>query len=423
MLDNELNLYQILAEIFKDPKRIIREDSTGFYVGNKLVTGDITYDDAVNGKRFATKIKHYGNGYMKVYTSNNDTFGVSIPKKAQKNTCAASSVSDDVLLDIENSEQNGSSDPERDRQKDVIRRAAEMIHDLILLNEDLEYFFSLTIDPKKFDSRDPAVVSEKVRNWLNNQVKRIDLKYLMVPEYHPEMKDHKIHFHGMINDVFNLVDSGTRTVKGFDKPVKIENFGKLHIKESDVKSIVYNVPKWRHGWTTAIPVYGTRLAIARYITKYITKADNSDNKKIFGSYYWSSRSCIREPQTEYIDDGGIIFNGLDVPAYNCCGNMYIKYLNLGGDLLDSDLDAFLEMNPCFSDRLSVKNFIKRSAFLKSEDEDKIEIRKKTIADFDRWLAERNARVFEEEKKKRDIAALQAAERRARREWLARQIKI
>lgn len=393
----------------------IYEDNTGLYIGKQKYVGDIDFEGVMEGKRYTTKIKHYGNAYQKRLFCNKAIFGASIPKKQKNKSSDVGSIDDTDDLPDENKK------IERDRHKEVIRKMAETVHDIILLNPDLEYFFTLTIDPQKIDSTDPKAVGQKVNDWLRNQTKRKGLKYILLPEYHPEKGDHKIHFHGLINNVFKLVDSGTRTVKGFSHPLKLETIEHLKIPDSQIKSIVYNVPEWKHGFTTAIPVYGTRLAIARYVTKYVTKDDCKDNCKIFGKYYWSSRSCNRKPDIEIRDDGGAYFDDSEAKPYFICGGIAIKYENLDGDIPDADIDQFLEMNPEFGDRLSVKNFFKESSLMKSAD--KVEEHKRMEREFEAYLREREKRQKAEREELQRLRDLQAAERRARREWRDRQLKL
>ena len=198
-------------------------DQTGKIIsGKNSYIGDVNLEDVFEGTRYTTKIKHYGNGYMKRYMSNTPIFGMSFPK-AKKKPSSPSEETDEIEL------------PENKRtvrnRTDNIRRTSEAVHDIILLNEDLKYFFTLTINPEDIDSRDPKLVLQKITRWLWNQVQRRSLKFLLVPEYHPEKNDKKIHFHGLINNAFNLVDSGTRIVSGFTKPVKLSTIKRLHISD------------------------------------------------------------------------------------------------------------------------------------------------------------------------------------------------
>lgn len=192
--------------------------------------------------------------------------------------------------------------PERspsDPRSDSIKRAKQMIFDIVYEN-DWKYFLTITFDGKDFDRTDPKKVLKPLKTWLNHAVERKGLKYILVPEYH---KNGGIHCHALINDCgFKLVDSCTRLVKGYSKPVRIETIKRKHLCEklgcdmSDFKT-VYNVSDWKYGYSTAIETYGQASNLAFYVTKYITK----DVKKIFGKFFWSSKNINRKPKEYYIN--------------------------------------------------------------------------------------------------------------------------
>lgn len=121
------------------------------------------------------------------------------------------------------------------------------------------------------------------------------MEYIFVAEHH---KSNAIHFHGLINcSDSDLVDSGTKSYKGFKKPMKDRTAIKKGLNPADGK-IVYNFPKWHFGFTTCIKTYGDPLNVAYYITKYITK----DCKKIFGKFFWHSRGLKKpEIRVDYVD--------------------------------------------------------------------------------------------------------------------------
>ena len=175
---------------------------------------------------------------------------------------------------------------------DNVRRAQQKIYDIACMNE-WSYFFTGTLGDVSFDPTSAKEAIEPLQNWLRNMVNRKGLKYILIAEY---QKKGRIHFHGLINDALEAVDSGTRRVLGFDEPVKVSTLKRLGIDESKTQ-VVYNIPDWKFGWTTAIKPYNGAQGVSGYITKYITK----DNKAIFGRYYWSSRNLVREPDIEYAD--------------------------------------------------------------------------------------------------------------------------
>ena len=171
-----------------------------------------------------------------------------------------------------------------------LKRAKDRIFDYVLSNE-FDYFFTGTIDPKKYNSKDPKVLLKPVQNWLKNLVKRHGVQYLFVAEHH---KSGAIHFHGLIkDDSLYLKDSGTKIYKGYKKPMKDITAIRRGLNLSDGK-IVYNMPNWKFGYTTCIKCYGDPMNTAFYVTKYITK----DCKKIFGKFFWHSRG-LKKPEIRY----------------------------------------------------------------------------------------------------------------------------
>lgn len=112
-----------------------------------------------------------------------------------------------------------------------------------------EKFITMTFNAEMVDRYNFDECSRLVRQWLHNQRRNApDLKYLIVPEYH---KDGAVHFHGLLANTGNMkfVDSGKKTKD---------------------KKIIYNMSKWKYGFTTAIDIYDTH-GISKYLGKYITK--------------------------------------------------------------------------------------------------------------------------------------------------------
>lgn len=131
-------------------------------------------------------------------------------------------------------------------------------------------FITLTFDPKKIDSTDITEVSKYATEHFKYMKKAYcpNLYYILVPELHSDGK--KIHIHGLVGGVEGLpmVDSG------------IVKNGK----------IIYNLPKWKHGFST-LSLVEHQGKVSRYITKYITKelVLFTKGKK----RYWASRNCLR----------------------------------------------------------------------------------------------------------------------------------
>lgn len=183
---------------------------------------------------------------------------------------------------------------ERKRQSDSMarskRRAKAAVFDLALSNE-LRFFVTLTLAKDKVNRYDIREVTKRLNTWLDNHVRRDGLKYVLVAERH---KDGAVHFHGFFNDVLDAVDSGTMVPPGGGKPKRPRSKAQRAAWAAAGGRVVYNLPAWDFGFTTAMEVYGKRSAAVGYVCKYITKAD----EKVGGRWYYSGGKLAR-PSVEY----------------------------------------------------------------------------------------------------------------------------
>ncbi|MBQ9846056.1 MAG: hypothetical protein IJO54_08270 [Oscillospiraceae bacterium] len=195
-----------------------------------------------------------------------------------------------------------------------IRRAQKAIKDYILCN-DFTHFVTITINPQQLDRADWGAIIKPLNKWLDNRVQRKGLKYVLVPELHSDGKS--IHLHGVVNgDALRLVDSGTVKVDGLKKPIKMSTYKRNH--NGKPFHTVYNVSDWKYGFTTAIPLYGSRAAVAAYVGKYLEK----DLQKIGGRIYLHS-SNLEKPKVEYYHAA---FDDIEVNAFNFNNvNIWWKY--------------------------------------------------------------------------------------------------
>lgn len=268
----------------------------------------------ITKERYNTKIKCYKDGsYTAIYTNT----GVFLPKneiiiseeeEARKGQMALGRMLSEQKKEkahriyeeyknsdreiakqyVEGYERQQELNAERCRS-DNMKRAIDKVYDIAFQN-DWSFFITCTIKPNEDFNRDnPQEVYEKLRHWLKNNVSRNGLQYLIIPEYHPD-KGEGIHIHGLVNDALPLAESGRTLFNG--KAWRTEDLTAKGFYKDSLKTI-YNLPTWKYGYTTAIPVSGSPARLACYITKYITK----DCKKIFGKYYLSSRNIRRDVDT------------------------------------------------------------------------------------------------------------------------------
>lgn len=159
------------------------------------------------------------------------------------------------------------------------RRACSKVRDIALCNH-FEYFFTWTLDPALIDRYDPNIVYRKVRVFLSNAVQRQGFAYVLVPEYHT-IKDGEnrpaIHMHGLscLGDV----------------PIERAVSPSGHELSDNHGRPIYNMPSWKYGFSTCVPLDQQYERTVNYVTKYITKSDC----KIFGKWYLSSRGLKKAP--------------------------------------------------------------------------------------------------------------------------------
>ena len=137
---------------------------------------------------------------------------------------------------------------EKENAERSFKRTVQQIHTLSRCSL-WEYFVTFTFNSQQVDRYNFDETSRLVRQYLRNQRRNAPaLRYLVVPEQH---KDGAFHFHALISNTGNIefADSGKKTRD---------------------KKIIYNLAKWKYGFTTAIEVYNTHGA-SKYLAKYISK--------------------------------------------------------------------------------------------------------------------------------------------------------
>lgn len=303
-------------------------DDLGLHIGKKVYTGDCIACDYldIGSEAFDTKVYHFPNGKYQVCYSSQRVFrvpgqGYTRPK-ARRSLVAA----DDS--------------PARGPRVDNILRAKKRINQIILCNT-WDYFMTFTFDDSKVDASDPSLVIKKAQKWLNNQVTRKGIGYLLVPEYHKN--GNRIHLHALISNLggpgLDLADSGTVIVKGIDKPIRLTKVLKRHLEDSII-STVYNVLNWKFGFSTAIPTYGSVSRLANYVMKYITKdLQSDDSQAIFGKYYWCSHNLDLYPIVELRNQQGLEWKECKSKMYYVAGSdAAFKYVNRLGDSIEEAPD-------------------------------------------------------------------------------------
>ena len=257
---------------------------------SKSEKGPIYRTDKSNVKHFA-KVIEYPCGVMDIMASSEPVFGPAGYEKSenfahlgacldeQKRAPATASRTREIQACAEDVERS-------------MRRARAKVRRIALANE-FSYFVTLTLDEMMVDRYDMGQVVKKLNAWCSNMVQRKGLRYVLVPERH---KDGAIHFHGFFNDALEAVDSGTIRLPGKKKPRRPRSQKERSEWLANGGQIVYNLPAWTLGFTTAMAVYGEYPAAVAYVCKYIGK----QGEKPAGRWYYSG-GLLLEPDVEYVE--------------------------------------------------------------------------------------------------------------------------
>jgi hypothetical protein len=262
-----------------------------------------------------TKAKTHKNTQLKFY-----------PTGKVKITCFSREIYNDGWEDIREKDKADKKvyDLENPRE-DSLKRAKGKIFDIALSN-DWKYMVTLTLDQTKINRYDKDIIVKPLTKWLDNQVQRKGLKYLVVPERH---SDGAIHFHGLFNESLTMKHSNTFKIPQCKKPVKPSTVAKYHAIEQ--ARPVYNINEWKLGFSTAVEIDQNVEAVSAYMTKYTCK----DFQKIFGQSFFAGGGVNRELPSVVCD---IPFNRVDAKSYTLQENLgEVKYL-----IIDTaELETFL----------------------------------------------------------------------------------
>lgn len=226
------------------------------------------------------RIKKYPDGSMEILACESSIFGFAGWENERRKARRAPTVEE--------------RDAPSDGAERSVRRAKAQVKDLALCTK-FKYFVTLTLDGDKINRYDIKAVTKKLNTWLDNAVRRQGLAYVLVPELH---KDGAIHFHGFFNDSLPVSDSGTIIPPDGKKPRKPRSKVQREDWLSKGGKIVYNLPKWGFGFSTAIELYGDYHRAVAYVCKYIGK--EMDGEKIGGRWYYSGGE-LGHPDVSYFD--------------------------------------------------------------------------------------------------------------------------
>lgn len=191
----------------------------------------------------------------------------------------------------------------------AVRRAKQNLRDLALCN-GMKYFITLTLNGDQIDRHDMAAITRKVNAWCSNRVQRDGLAYILVPERH---QDGAIHFHGFMNDAAEVVDSGTISRPGSKRPQRPRSKAQRAEWIAQGGQVVYNLPEWELGFSTAIELHGDPVRAVNYCCKYIGKAQGGEEPERIGGRWFYHGGCHERPKVTYAD---VDFDRMEITAQN-----------------------------------------------------------------------------------------------------------
>lgn len=239
------------------------------------------------------RVKTYPGGGVEVMACTEAVFkpeGWELRKRASRVKDVSPSGDSGIEPDITKGNQSTDSNP-ANRER-AMRRARAQVRDLALCTP-FKWFVTLTLDRQRVDRHDMGEITRHLNHWLDNQVRRRGLSYVLVPERH---KDGAIHFHGFFNDALPVVDSGTVSLPGVKAPRRPRSERQRANWLQAGGHTVYNLPGWGWGFSTAIELYGDYNKAVSYVCKYIGK----DGEKPGGRWFYSGGKLGR-PQVTYED--------------------------------------------------------------------------------------------------------------------------
>lgn len=220
-----------------------------------------------------------------------------------------------------------------DRKSDSnICRAKQRIFELAFCNK-WDYFFTGTLDPEKYDRTDLQKYHSDLTLWIRNQMRKYEgqkIDFLLIPELHSDKRSWHIHgfLRGVPADFLKQFQVGDRMGK--------------QIADRVLKGVpVYNWIGYanKFGFCSLEPIRNDE-AVAKYVTKYITKELFQSVREVGAHMYYCSRGLNRAETvgTGYMpfpfDLAGDVFEG----AYATIG--WIPY----SDEVIQDLMDRIEMN-------------------------------------------------------------------------------
>lgn len=177
---------------------------------------------------------------------------------------------------------------------DNVSRTKQKIFELAFCNP-WQYFFTGTLNSKKYDRTDLEKYHKDFSKWLQNynRLHDCDIKFLVVPELHKDGKSW--HLHGFL---MGVPDDALKQFQLGDK------MGKAIADKVSNGDVVYNWLAYQEKFGFCdLEKIRNHEAIAKYVTKYINKDLATSVTKLNAHQYYRSRGLqtAREIKKGHID--------------------------------------------------------------------------------------------------------------------------
>ncbi len=171
-----------------------------------------------------------------------------------------------------------------EKTDESISRTRSRIFELAYCNS-WQWFFTATLDPKKYVRSDLTMFHKILTQWLRNYNKKynLNIKFILIPELHSDGVSW--HIHGLL---FGLpVEYLKQFILGEKMSVKLAE----KVKNGE---LLYNWLPYaeKFGFCDLEPIR-SHEAVSKYITKYISKSLENSVKDLNAHMYYCSRGLNR----------------------------------------------------------------------------------------------------------------------------------
>lgn len=180
------------------------------------------------------------------------------------------------------------SEAEKQRLACNLSRARSTIYELALCN-NWEYFFTFTLDPKKYNRSNLKIFQKDLSRFFRKyrEKHKVNVKYLLVPEQHKDGINW--HMHGF------LIGLPEEHLRQFTLEEQLPYYIRYKLQKNEP---VYDwgAYKKKFGFCNIEPIRNLESS-AKYVTKYISKSMDNGIIQANGHLYYSSQGLNRAEVT------------------------------------------------------------------------------------------------------------------------------